>query len=48
MIRRFLSIIFILALLAGVALVVYAYISELPAPVRAVETPAAGVGFADQ
>lgn len=45
MIRRIITFLFILALLAGLGLVVYAYISDLPAPIGAVESPAAGVGF---
>lgn len=45
MIRRIISFLFILAVLAGLGLVVYAYVSDLPAPLITVETPAAGVGF---
>ena len=45
MIRRIISFLFILAVLAGLGLVVYAYVSDLPAPLTTVETPAAGVGF---
>ena len=45
MIRRIITFLFILALLAGLGLIVYAYISDLPAPISAVEKPAAGVGF---
>jgi len=45
MIRQIITFLFILALLAGLGLVVYAYISDLPAPIGAVEAPAAGVGF---
>lgn len=45
--RRFIGLLFILALLAGVGLVIYAYVADLPAPVKVVETPAVGVGFSD-
>ncbi len=45
--RRFIGFLFILAIIAAVGFVVYAYLADLPAPTETVETPAVGVGFAD-
>lgn len=45
--RRLFAFLFILALIAAVGLVIYAYVADLPAPLREVKTPAAGVGFGD-
>lgn len=45
--RRFLSFLVLLALLASAALVVYAYIADLTPPTQVVETPAVGVGFSE-
>ncbi|MEM7543904.1 MAG: hypothetical protein AAF367_00055 [Pseudomonadota bacterium] len=45
--RRFIGFLFILALIMGVALVVYVYLVDLPPQTQVVETPAVGVGFAD-
>lgn len=43
--RRFISLLFILVVFAGLGLVIYAYVADLPAPLRTVDAPAAGVGF---
>ena len=43
--RRVIGFLFLLALLAGAALVGYAYLGDLSAPVRSIETPAPGLGF---
>ena len=45
--RRFLGLLFFLALIAMIGLVVYVYVADLPPPTREVETPAVGVGFSD-
>ena len=45
MIRRLISFLFILIVLTGLGLGIYAYVSDLPPQVGTVETPAAGVGF---
>ena len=45
--RRFIGFLFISLLVVGVGFVVYAYVADLPAPVRVVETPAVGVGFSE-
>lgn len=45
--RRLIGFLFILLLLAAVGLVGYAYLVDIPAPTRTVETPAVGVGFGE-
>lgn len=45
--RRFIGFLFILCLIVGAGLVVYAYVADLPPPVATIETPAVGVGFSD-
>lgn len=45
--RRFIGFLFVLALILGVALMVYVYIVDLPPDTELVETPAVGVGFSD-
>ena len=43
--RRLMGFLLLVALLAAAGLVGYAYLGDLSAPVRAVESPASGVGF---
>ncbi|MEX2519663.1 MAG: hypothetical protein WD969_10075 [Paracoccaceae bacterium] len=43
--RRFISLLFVLALISLAGFVGYAYLAELPPPTATIETPAAGVGF---
>ncbi|MEM7525460.1 MAG: hypothetical protein AAF360_17235 [Pseudomonadota bacterium] len=45
--RRVIGFLFILAVIAALGLVIYAYVADLSAPSKVVETPAVGVGFTD-
>ena len=45
--RRFIGFLFILIILAAIGFAIYANVADLPAPLSAVETPAAGVGFGE-
>ncbi|WP_340107931.1 hypothetical protein [Pikeienuella sp. HZG-20] len=47
MVRRLIGFLFILLVLAAVALIGYAYFVDLPAVTGQIETPATGVGFGD-